>query len=130
MLLGVVFNFLLATVVTLKHEAFHEEREWRVIYSPKRLPSQLMEQGTETIHGVPQIIHKIPLTGPPPDDLAGLDIPSMLDRVIIGPTQYAGPMWEAFCPDTDRCRHCRRWLARVRLQHSHKNLARPTWLAL
>jgi hypothetical protein len=44
MLVGMVFGMLVAHVVCLKHEGFGEEREWRVIHLPKRVPSSLMEQ--------------------------------------------------------------------------------------
>jgi len=37
--LGSVFNMLVAGVTCLKHEGFHEEREWRVIYGPDRSTS-------------------------------------------------------------------------------------------
>jgi hypothetical protein len=33
---GYLFAMLLAAVTCLKHEGFHEEREWRVIYAPNR----------------------------------------------------------------------------------------------
>jgi hypothetical protein len=33
-LVGTVFNTLMSAVSCLKHEGFHEEREWRVIYFP------------------------------------------------------------------------------------------------
>lgn len=48
-----VFQMLLAAVTCLKHEGFHEEREWRAIYCPKLMPSELMELSTEVIGGVP-----------------------------------------------------------------------------
>ena len=34
-LVGTIFNMLVTAVTCLKHEGFHEEREWRVIYSPR-----------------------------------------------------------------------------------------------
>ena len=34
---------LVAGVTCLKHEGFHEEREWRVLYAPNRTASPLME---------------------------------------------------------------------------------------
>ena len=58
--LDAVFNMLLAGVVRLKHEGFTEEREWRAIYSPSRLTSNLMEQSVETVGGVPQLVFKLP----------------------------------------------------------------------
>jgi hypothetical protein len=93
-----VFNMLLAGVTCLKHEGFREEREWRAIYSPKVLPSDLMEKesSTEVVAGVPQVIHKIPLDGTVSPKLAELDIAAMFDRLIIGPSPYPLAMYEAF----------------------------------
>ncbi len=42
-LVGYIFNMLIAAVTCLKHEGFHEEREWRVIHSPRRQPSPLLQ---------------------------------------------------------------------------------------
>lgn len=86
--LGTVFNMLLAAVICLKHEGFAEEREWRVIYSPARLTSDLVEHSVETVVGVPQLVFKLPLDASISADLADIDLGKMLDRVIIGPSQY------------------------------------------
>jgi hypothetical protein len=80
----------------MKHEGFLEEREWRVVYGPKRNASALMETATEAIGGVPQIIHKIPLDRGISEDLADIDVAQIFDRLIIGPSMYAVPMHEAF----------------------------------
>jgi hypothetical protein len=95
-LLGTVFSMFLAGVTCLKHEGFHEEREWRAIYSPKRAPSSLMESSIEVIAGLPQPVYKIPLDATISPDLATLDFAAMFDRVIIGPSLYPWPMYEAF----------------------------------
>jgi hypothetical protein len=86
----------LAGVVCLKHEGFREEREWRVIHSPKRVPSSLMESSTETIGGVPQLIYKIPLDTSVSSSVADLEFSRIFDRLIIGPSPYPWPMYEAF----------------------------------
>jgi hypothetical protein len=52
-ILGTVFNMLVIGVACLKHEGFAEEREWRAIYSPRRLPSPLMETSSEVVSGIP-----------------------------------------------------------------------------
>lgn len=85
---GYVFAMLVAGVTCLKHEGFHEEREWRVIYAPQLRPSPLMEHSTEIIGGVPQIVYKLPLDVQVSDTLADLDISSLFDRLIIGPSPY------------------------------------------
>lgn len=90
-----VFNMLLANVICSKHEGFKEEREWRAIYFPYRMPSQLMESSTEIVSGIPQIIFKIPLDGKDPV-LQDLDFPLLFDRLIIGPSPYPVVMYGAF----------------------------------
>jgi hypothetical protein len=96
LVVGSIFQMLVLATACLKHQGFHEEREWRVIYWPKRRPSDLMASSVEVVDGVPQIVYKIPLSGGPPPDLAGLAIPQLVDRVIIGPSPYPWPMYEAF----------------------------------
>jgi len=91
-----VFTMLLAGVTCLKHEGFKEEREWRAVYSPARRPSPLMESSIEVLAGVPQVIYKIPLDRAVSPDIAELDIGSMFERLIIGPSQYPVAMTEAF----------------------------------
>lgn len=95
-LLAYTFNMLVTGVTCLKHEGFHEEREWRVIYAPMRRPSPLVERSTEMVGGVPQVIYKIPLDVGVSNDLAGLEFAHIFDRLIIGPSQYPWAMYEAF----------------------------------
>jgi hypothetical protein len=95
MFCNVLLIMFMTGVVCLKHEGFNEEREWRAIYLPRLMPSPLISNSLEVIEGVPQMIYKIPLEGRTPD-LAEIDLPYMLDRVIIGPSPYPWPMYEAF----------------------------------
>jgi hypothetical protein len=94
--LGTVFMMLVAAIVCLKHEGFHEEREWRLVYSPNRTPSPHMTQSVEIVDGVPQTVYKIPLIGEPPPELENTSIARLLDRVIIGPSPYPLVMYDAF----------------------------------
>jgi Protein of unknown function (DUF2971) len=93
---NMVFLMLVAGVTCLKHEGFHEEREWRVIYSPKRSPSALITSSTETIGGVPQLVYKLPLDMGVSDAIADLDFSRMFDRLILGPSPYPWVMYEAY----------------------------------
>jgi hypothetical protein len=92
----IVFGMLLVGVTCLKHEGFHEEREWRAIYSPKVLPSSLVESSTEIVGGIPQIVYKLRLDEAKSPALAELDLSRILDRQIIGPSPYPWVMYEAF----------------------------------
>lgn len=91
-----VYSMLLTAVTCVKHEGFREEREWRVIHSPKRHPSALIEHATQVIRGVPQIVYKLPLDERCSSTLADLEFSRMFKRLIIGPTRYPVPMKEAF----------------------------------
>jgi hypothetical protein len=95
-IIAYIFQMLLAAVVSLKHEGFKEEAEWRAIYFPNRQSSPLMTPSTEVIGGVPQLVYKLPLDGTVSVELAGLEFSVLFDRLIIGPSQYPGPMWMAF----------------------------------
>jgi hypothetical protein len=91
-----VFNMLVAGVTCLKHEGFKEEREWRLIYGPQRWPSDFIESSTEVVAGIPQVVYKIPLDKVKSPALAEFDLAHILDRLIIGPTQFPWPMYEGF----------------------------------
>ena len=95
-LVRLVFITFLSSVVCLKHEGFHEEREWRAIYAPMRWPSQLMESSTEVVSGVPQVVYKVPLDASVSNQIADLDFTQIIDHLIIGPTSYPWPIYSAF----------------------------------
>lgn len=92
---GLFYAFKFAVLCT-KHPGFREEREWRIIYSPDFELSSHIKMDIEIVRGVPQQVCKIPLSNIPDEGLEGVDIPSLLDRVIIGPTDNQLPMLHAF----------------------------------
>jgi len=73
-----------SAAVCLKHEGFHEEREWRVIYSPVRHSGEHIKSSIEVIAGLPQRVYKLPLRSNAEAGLTGLDPDELIDRVIIG----------------------------------------------
>lgn len=93
---GCAFSMLLIAVTCLKHEGFHEEREWRVIHQPTRWPSAFVKPARKIVSGVPQMVYELPLDASASDKIAELDLTRVLERIIIGPTQYPLSIWEAF----------------------------------
>ena len=92
LLLKYFLDTVLFSVFSIKHPGFQEEREWRVIY---REDSGGLEHEIVSIDGIPQMIYKIPLrlsheAGP------GLDMDALFDHLIIGPTEYADVIADAF----------------------------------
>lgn len=91
-----LFNAFLFAALCTKHPGFSEEREWRIIYSPKMNASDKMIADIQSMSGVPQPIYKIPLKDIPEVGFVGVEIPALLDRLIIGPTPYPAAVGEAF----------------------------------
>jgi hypothetical protein len=96
MLATCVFMMLRFSVVCTKHPGFAEEREWRAIYNPCFETSERVSTCVESIAGTPQLVTKVPLKDYPDEGLVGLQIPDLLDRVIIGPTRFPAVSYEAF----------------------------------
>lgn len=84
------------TVLCTKHRGFREEREWRIIHSPTVPPSPIIRKDIEVIRGVAQPVMKLKLQNSEDGTIRGLDIPSFVQRIIIGPTQYPNAQLEAF----------------------------------
>jgi hypothetical protein len=89
------FNMLRFAVLCTKHPGFHEEREWRVVASPVMYPSKLLCQSVETVRGTPQTVLKINLKNEPDVGLVGLELPELLDRIIIGPCEFPEVIFRA-----------------------------------
>jgi hypothetical protein len=97
-----VFHMHVAHVVCVKHEGFHEEREWRIMYAPRRSPSPLIESAVEIVSGIPQLVYKIPLENNSSAGISGIAFADLFDRIIIGPTQFPWAMYEAFVAALDQ----------------------------
>jgi len=84
------FLFILfkSSLLCTKHPGFKEEREWRIFYTPTQDRSPIINEDVCTVDGVPQGIFKIPLEHNPGNGLFHADVPSLIDRIIIGPTEY------------------------------------------
>ena len=60
------------------------------------VPPKVLEMGIETISGVPQPLYKVPLSDKPEEGLIGIEIPAFVDRIIIGPSSFPTPIFDAF----------------------------------
>jgi hypothetical protein len=91
-----LFKMLAFAAVATKHPGFAEEREWRVIHCPWWADSAHLAKEVEVVRGSPQAVCKIPLKDIPEEGLTGITVPSLIDRIIIGPCQYPLSTFEAF----------------------------------
>jgi len=83
---------LVAAILSTKHPAFAEEREWRVIYSPTVMASENIKMEVKVVDGIPQRVQLLPLKDLPEAGVIGITVPDLLDRIIIGPTQEPNPI--------------------------------------
>jgi len=84
---NIAFNAMHFAVLSTKHIGFREEREWRVIHSPREFASAWVMPSFETIRGKPEVVYHLPLQDQAGMNLPELNLTSLLDRVIIGPCQ-------------------------------------------
>lgn len=87
-LVGYLHNFFFLTAIATKHPGFAEEMEWRLFYRPSERVSNALVERQVVLAGVPQTIFALPLRHDPKNGLHSADIPSLLDRIIIGPTDH------------------------------------------
>lgn len=90
-----VFLMLLFAAMCSKHAGFHQEREWRVLTNPLLWPSTRFIEQQDIIDGIPQTIYKLPLKNSPNENLTGIELHELIDRVIIGPSSHAGAIRDA-----------------------------------
>lgn len=86
--------FRLAMLCT-KHPGFREEREWRIVYAPHINRSERIKESVELIRGIPQIVHSIPFRDFPEEGFVGAELPKLVNRVIIGPTDFPAELRKA-----------------------------------
>jgi hypothetical protein len=91
-----IHNMLFRFAVATKHPGFAEEREWRLFYRPTERVSPGMTEATVVLDGVPQKVYKLRLANEPEKGLKEADIPSLLDRIILGPTEFPYVSYQAF----------------------------------
>jgi hypothetical protein len=90
-----VFLMLVFAATCSKHPGFRDEREWRVLTNPQLWPSVELVDHQEVIGGVPQTVYKMQLKNKPADNVMGIELPELIDRIIVGPSLHAGPIREA-----------------------------------
>lgn len=95
-LVQMIFQMLLASAISQKHRGFAEEREWRVLHVQGVHQPGKLTKATVSIGGAPQPVLKLPLQNIPEAGYFGIEIPELLNRIIIGPSSFPDAIWEGF----------------------------------
>jgi len=83
-----IHQMLISFAISLKHPAFKEEKEWRVIHRPSdnllnnQTDVQDIKPSVQILGGTPQRIYKIPM-----HEEFGTSIPEVLNKILIGPSK-------------------------------------------
>lgn len=92
-----LFLSLVILSVTLKHKGFSEEKEWRIVYLPLIYENPTIHNSIESISGIPQKVCQIMLEDNIEHGISGLAINKLVSEILIGPTEYPAPIYDAFC---------------------------------
>lgn len=87
-LANTIFLTLVMGATCLKHPGFAEEDEWRLIYLPSTWQSRYIRIEEESIRGKRERVCKLPISAFKSAGISGMDLGTLIDRVIVGPTQY------------------------------------------
>ncbi len=96
-LFDMLTTLYLYSVLGTKHPGFHEEREWRVLFMPWIKREHGLKSTRKFVGGLYQTIFEVPLVHNEDIGLHKADIPSLLNCLIIGPTQNPVVQFQAFC---------------------------------
>jgi Protein of unknown function (DUF2971) len=94
------FTMLRFAVHCTKHLGFAEEKEWRVIHTPKidlNAPATppVLRRSIQIVGNIPQIVYKIPLENIEANGLVGMTPDELISRVLIGPTAFREATYDA-----------------------------------
>lgn len=95
-------SMVFLAAIGTKHPGFSEEKEWRIFFRPAERPESILTRRVTVIDRVPQEIWALPLRHDPDNGLHRADVPSLLDRIIIGPTPYPYVSAHAFVETLER----------------------------
>lgn len=99
-----LIEWLEILILSIKHPAFCEEKEWRVISfeKAKGIKKDIIKKDIIDLNGMPQPVQKIPLSEKLQTDGDGFSVNEILDHIIIGPTQYAIPIYQALVEELEK----------------------------
>lgn len=94
-----LIEWLEILILSIKHPAFCEKKEWRVISfeNAKGIKKDIID-----LNGMPQPVQKIPLSEKLQTDGDEFSVNEILDHIIIGPTQYAIPIYQALVEELEK----------------------------
>jgi hypothetical protein len=90
-----VIQSLRSIAIATKHEAFKEEREWRVVACPTLIKSKYLKQEVRCIGAVAQVVQILDIGQAAADGFAELSPNNLIDRVLIGPTEYSRVLYRS-----------------------------------
>ncbi len=95
-ILSYIHKMLFRIAVATKHPGFQEEQEWRLFYRPNEETNSIIKKEIVVLNGTPQKIYKLPLIHDPDNGLFNADVSTLLNKIIVGPTDFPYVSYCAF----------------------------------
>jgi len=107
-----LFQSLRACAIATKHKAFLEEKEWRIVACPSLFTSPYLTQEVRSIGAVSQLVQVLDIGAAAKGGIRALEPNNLIDRILIGPTQYQHVLHRSMVED----------LRRVGVQNPHEKV--------
>lgn len=93
--LDLLLESLRSIAIATKHEAFAEEREWRLVACPTFLSSKYLTQEVRCVGSISQVVQVLHIGEAATDGISELSPDELIDRILIGPTEYAHVLYRS-----------------------------------
>lgn len=93
--LNILIESLRNIAIATKHEAFLEEREWRLVACPTFLESKYLTHEVRCVGSISQVVQVLHIGKAAEDGITELSVNELIDRVLIGPTEYARVLYRS-----------------------------------
>lgn len=93
--LNALIESLRSIAIATKHEAFAEEREWRLVACPTFLESKYLTQEVRCVGSISQVVQVLHIGKAAEDGITELLPNELIDRILIGPTEYARVLYRS-----------------------------------
>jgi Protein of unknown function (DUF2971) len=101
--------FFEGAMISTKHPAFREEREWRIFFNDtaNEVEHSPVKKVVETVNGLPQQVIKLSLHEPTRNEL--WDFSKIFERIIIGPSEHAFTIAQALASELENAEITNPW---------------------
>lgn len=99
----IIFRLMRNIMLSSKHPGFHEEKEWRIIFTEGLDQSGFLERKLTVVNGIPQSIYMVPMVDSTECAITGNTVRDHVNRGIIGPCKHPETARRAIIEHLEDC---------------------------